>query len=311
MALTGAYDRPVRLMNVGKGMVLWLLLFTLLRVATGMPVAWRLDLMAVLVLGLAPILSRLVMHLLGFKGYSLRSPDLERVLAIGGPDETQHALALLWQTHFGLGRQHRMSVAQSLAPDGATGIRAMIRTHDIDEVVFCACDLQWSRIIALIEQLRTTGVTFKIAQPNREFIIGPNSIESLADLYILGPFAVNGSAGRRQKRLLDLALVFILVLVMPVMLLIVRDRRGFLVNWWDVLWRRKSWVGYGPVMPGPLKLPTIRAGILDPTGGAGPQDPTTLHRANIAYAKDYKAWTDLRAVWSGLSRLGVPSRVQP
>jgi hypothetical protein len=54
----------------------------------------------------------------------------------------------------------------------------------------------------------------------------------------------------------------------------------------------------------PLKLPTIRRGVLDPTGGKGPQDPLTLHRMNVTYAKDYKAWTDLRAVWVGLPDLG-------
>lgn len=311
MALTGAYDRPVRLLNVAKGLVLWLLFFTVRRAVAGMPGAWQVDLGAVLFLSLAPLTARIVMHLLRFKGYSLRNLDLKRVLAIGGPEETGHALALLWQTHFGLGRQRQMSLEESDAPDASDGIRKRIRKNDIDEVVFCAHDLRWARIIELIEQLRSTKVIFKIAQPGREFIIGPNSIESLNDLFIMGRYAVNSSAGRRRKRLLDLGLVLAFTLTMPLVLLVVADRRGFLRNWWAVLRRRKSWVGYGPGMESPLKLPSIRSGILDPTGGAGPQDPLTLHRTNITYAKDYKVWTDLRAVWSGLSRLGAHPRVHP
>lgn len=311
MALTGAYDRPVRLLNVAKGLVLWLLFFTLRRALAGMPGAWQVDLGAVLFLSLAPLTARIVMHLLRFKGYSLRNLDLKRVLAIGGPEETRHALALLWQTHFGLGRQRQMSLEESDAPDAAIGIRKRIRKNDIDEVVFCAHDLRWARIIELIEQLRSTKVIFKIAQPGREFIIGPNSIESLNDLFIMGRFAVNSSAGRRRKRLLDLGLVLAFAITMPLVLVVVEDRKGFLKNWWAVLRRRKSWVGYGPGMESPLKLPAIRSGILDPTGGRGPQDALTLHRTNITYAKDYKVWTDLRAVWSGLSRLGAPSRVHP
>ncbi|MEZ4791752.1 MAG: glycosyltransferase family 2 protein [Flavobacteriales bacterium] len=311
MALTGAYDRPVRLLNVAKGLVLWLLFFTVRRAVAGMPGAWQVDLGAVLLLSLAPLTARIVMHLLRFKGYSLRNLDLKRVLAIGGPEETGHALALLWQTHFGLGRQRQMSLEESDAPDASDGIRKRIRKNDIDEVVFCAHDLRWARIIELIEQLRSTKVIFKIAQPGREFIIGPNSIESLNDLFIMGRYAVNSSAGRRRKRLLDLGLVLAFTLAMPLVLLVVKDRAGFLRNWWAVLRRRKSWVGYGPDMDGPLKLPAIRTGILDPTGGEGPQDALTLHRTNITYAKDYKVWTDLRAVWSGLSRLGTHPRVQP
>lgn len=304
MALTGAYDRPVRLLNVAKGMVLWLLFFTLRRALAGMPGAWYVDLVAVLVLAVAPIAARVVMHLMRFRGYSLRSLDLKRVLAIGSAEENKHALDLLWQTHFGLGRQRQMSLEEGRSPEAADEIRRRIRKHDIDEVVFCAKDLRWANIIHLMEQLRPTGVMFKIAQPAREFIIGPNSIESLNDLFIMERYAVNSSAGRRSKRILDLTLVVLLGLLMPVVMALVKDRSGFLRNWWAVLQRRKSWVGYGPLVESPLKLPTIRRGVLDPTGGKGPQDPLTLHRMNVTYAKDYKAWTDLRAVWAGLPDLG-------
>ncbi|MBX2974225.1 MAG: glycosyltransferase, partial [Flavobacteriales bacterium] len=304
MALTGAYDRPVRLLNVAKGMVLWLLLFTLRRSMAGMPGAWYLDITAALVLCIAPIAARVVMHLLRFRGYSLRSLDLKRVLSIGSAEENKHALALLWQTHFGLGRQRQMSLEEGEAPGAVAEIRRRIRKHDIDEVVFCAKDLRWGRIIELMEQLRTTDVMFKIAQPAREFIIGPNSIESLNDLFIMERHAVNSSAARRTKRITDLGLAAAFAIAAPIVLLVVKDRSGFLRNWWDVVRRRKSWVGYGPMMEGPLKLPAILPGVLDPTGGKGPQDALTLHRANIVYAKDHKAWPDLRAVWNGLPRLG-------
>lgn len=183
-------------------------------------------------------------------------------------------------------------------------IRQKIRKHGIDEVVFCAKDLRWSRIIELIEQLRSTGVMFKIAQPAREFIIGPSSIESLNDLYIMERYAVHSSAARRTKRLLDLAMVIAFVLTSPVVLFLVRDRTGFIRNWWAVARGKRSWVGYGPLKEGPLKLPSIRKGIVDPSGGQGPFDPLSTHRANITYAKDYKAWCDLRAIWQGFPFLG-------
>ncbi|MBL7950153.1 MAG: glycosyltransferase [Flavobacteriales bacterium] len=304
MGLTGAYDRPVRLLNVAKGMVLWFVFFTLRRLAAGMPMELRVDLPAVLLLAAAPLAARLVMHLLRVRGYSLRSIDLKRVLSIGSAEENKHALALLWQTHFGLGRQKQMSLEEGEAPDAAADIRRKIKKHGIDEVVFCAKDLRWGRIIDLMEQLRPTGVMFKIAQPAREFIIGPNSIESINDLYVMERYAVHSSAARRSKRLMDLAIALAMVVALPFVLLIVRDRSGLLHNWWAVVRRRKSWVGYGPMQEGPLKLPVIRDGIVDPTGGNGPRDPLTSHRANVTYAKDYTAWADLRAVLRGLPLLG-------
>lgn len=304
MALTGAYDRPVRLLNVLKGMVLWLLFFTGRRLLSGMDSHFEVDLLAVLFLGMAPLAARLAMHILRVRGYSLRSIDLKRVLSIGSAEENRHALALLWQTHFGLGRQKQMSLEEGEAPEAAQEIRRKIKKHGIDEVVFCAKDLQWGRIIELMEQLRSTGVMFKIAQPAREFIIGPNSIESINDLYIMERYAVHSSAARRSKRVMDLVIALGLLVGMPIVLLIVQDRTGFFQNWWAVVQRKKSWVGYGPHQEGPLKLPGIRAGIVDPGGGAGPNDPLSMHRANVVYAKDYTAWTDLRAVLRGLPLLG-------
>lgn len=304
MALTGAYDRPVRLMNVAKGMVLWLIFFTARRWLADMPGAWRVDIMAVLFLGAAPLAARLAMHLLRIRGYSLRSLDLKRVLSIGSAAENKHALALLWQTHFGLGRQKQMSLEEGQAPEAAKEIRRKIRKHGIDEVVFCARDLRWGRIIELMEQLRTTGAMFKIAQPAREFIIGPSSIESINDLYIMERYAVHSSASRRSKRLTDLLITAGVVFSLPFTLFFVADRTGLLRNCWAVLRGRKSWVGYGPMEEGPLKLPNIRQGIVDPTGGRGPHDALSVMRANVTYAKDYSAWTDLRAVWCGLPLLG-------
>lgn len=304
LALTGAYDRPVRLLNVAKGMVLWLLFFTVKRIAAGTPSHWDVDLLAVVILGVAPLAARIVMHLLKVRGFSLRSLDLKRVLAIGSAEENKHALALLWQTHFGLGRQRQMSLEEGKAPDAAAEIKRRIRKHDIDEVVFCAKDLPWARIIDLMEQLRPTGVMFKIAQPAREFIIGPNSIESINDLFIMERYAVNSSAGRRSKRTFDLVVATLLAIGMPLMLLVVSDRGGFLRNWWAVVRRDKSWVGYGAGLESPLKLPVIQKGVLDPTGGTGPRDPLCQHRINITYAKDYTVTTDLQAVWYGLAALG-------
>ncbi len=105
---------------------------------------------------IAQISVRLLLHSAKLKPYSLRSLDLKRVLAIGSAEENKHALALLWQTHFGLGRQKQMSIEQGASVGCRIGDPyARSARHGIDEVVFCAKDLPWARIIELMEQLRT------------------------------------------------------------------------------------------------------------------------------------------------------------
>jgi GT2 family glycosyltransferase len=308
LGVMGAYDLPVRLLNVVKAVLVLFLGW----LAVNMPFMlkegysqWPVMVHWVGVTLVAALISRLVLHNLRIKPFTLRALDRKRILAIGSPDEAKHALALLWQTHFGLGRQLRMEAAQVMAPDAADAIRREVRKHGVDEVVFCAKDLSWGRIINLLEQLRRTGAMFKIAQPGREFIIGPNSIESLQDLLIMEEYAVNSAGARRRKRILDVGLSLLFLAGAPILVWIMRDRAGFLRNIGRVLTGRASWVGYFPTAGKGLRLPRIRPGVLDPIRAEGLEPlPRTVHRVNLNYAKDYRVGWDLRLIRKGFAALG-------
>lgn len=305
--LAGAYDLPLRLMNVVKGSVfVWLSLAAAAVLApdlTGMKLPnatwWAL---AMLTGGLAV---RLTLHLARIKPFSLRAFDRKRVLSIGSREENRHALALLWQTHFGLGRQERMDVEEASLPDAGERIRRIVRRQDLDEVVFCAKDLAWGRIIALMEELKDTHAIFKIAQPACELIIGPSTIESLQDLMVLEEHAVNSARGRRRKRLADIALALFFLVTLPIGILFVADRGGFVRNLFLVLKGERSWVGYSPNADRALRLPKLRPGVLDPVRADGLQPlPLTVQRVNIEYAKDYRVLEDLRRVLGNFRMLG-------
>jgi len=307
--LFGGYDLPVRLKNIAiasAAAAAWTFLVHWIsdpRDDLGERTAWAL--LAGAVLATVGCLSRLLLHMLRVKPFSLRMLDRKRVLSIGSAEENRNALALLWQTHFGLGRQRQFSAEQAEAPDAVDRIRTELRRHDIDEVVFCASDLAWSRIIGLMEALRRTGAVFKIAQPGRNLIIGSSSIETLQDLHIMERHSVTSSGSRRSKRIVDVVISVCLLAALPVTLVFVRDRRAFLSNWWNVLMGRLSWVGYHPGPGRTLKLPAIRPGVIDPVSVQGLDPaPLTVDRVNITYAKDYRAWTDVRLVWKGVRALG-------
>ena len=303
--LSGAYDLPLRLFNVVKGAALATLVFLVY-------VMWRLDPglagLSIIVGGaviMSGVASRLLLHLIGIRSFSLRTLDRKRVLAVGSAEENYHALALLWQTHFGLGRQEQMPSADAALPDAPQRMRKLIRKQGIDEVVFCAKDLQWGRIIELIEQLESSGAMFKIAQPAREFIIGPSSIESVQDLLILEEYAVNSAAARRRKRILDLSLSLALLITLPISIWFIHDKGGFVRNLFSVTIGRRSWVGYFPMMDKSVRLPRIRLGVLDPIRSEHLSPvPLTVQRVNLSYAKDYRVWQDLRLVWKGFPELG-------
>ena len=306
VALFGGYDRPVKLLNVLKAAVIPLLVPLASFGFTGMD-GFDLRIFAFLALFVVVLLliARLLLHVLRVKGYSLRDRERQRVLSIGSEEESRHALALLWQTHFGLGRQELMDGQEAAGQEAPRVIRRMIRRMGIDEVVFCAKDLKWERIIDLMEQARRSGAEFKIMQPGREFIIGSSSIETLQDLHIMERHSVNSSASRRAKRIVDVALSVLLLITLPISILFVQRKKDFLRNWSNVLVGRLSWVGYHPGLSRTLKLPLIKPGVIDPLSVLHLDPaPLTVDRVNITYAKDYRAWQDVRLVVKGFARLG-------
>ena len=315
LGLVGAYDLPVRLLNVAKAAVMLCVGLFILWAPLGGTEDWLENAMqgyvrilicvwsgATLVAASA---SRLLLHMLRVKPFTLRTRDRKRILAIGSDEETEHAFSLLWQTHFGLGRQKQMTAAEANTSEARETIRKKIRKHGMDEVVFCAKDLKWGRIIELMEQLKRTGVMFKIAQPAREFIIGPSSIESVQDLLIMEEHAVHSSAARRKKRILDVAVSLLLLLLLPLTIWFVRDKGGFVSNIFRVIKGSTSWVGYFPKTEKGARLPKIRPGILDPVRADHLEPvPLTVHRVNLTYAKDYRVGWDLRLIWRGFAGLG-------
>ena len=198
-----------------------------------------------------------------------------------------------------------MTAAEVNTSQGQEAIRKKVRKHGIDEVVFCAKDLKWGRIIELMEQLKRTGAMFKIAQPGSEFVIGPSSIESLQDLLIMEEHAVSSSAARRRKRILDVVLSVLFLVVSPVLIWTMHDRAGFLKNIGHVLVGRASWVGYFPQADKGVRLPRLRPGVLDPVRADGlAPTPSTVQRMNLTYAKDYRVGWDLRLIRKAFGQLG-------
>jgi O-antigen biosynthesis protein len=305
MALFGGYDRPIRILRPVRTMGLLFLCTMAYAFAIGMAADVRLELAwTFLSTTLAFVLMRSGMHALRIQSSGLRRRERERVLAIGEPSSTRGALALLWQTHFGLGW------TGSIHPDSPEArpdeLATTIRSRGIGEVVFCAKDMPWRTIIAHLEHLRNSQAIFKIAQPGNDFIIGPSSIESLNDLYLLEEHALNGPMARRNKRILDVGCSLLLLAALPITALIVRSPRTLVANCMAVLKGERSWVGYHPGSSGDIpRLPTLPKGVIDPlVGMRSVSDPVAVARANIIYAKDYSAWRDIALLWRALRSLG-------
>jgi GT2 family glycosyltransferase len=302
LALLGAYDRPLRFLPpvIAVGITASVVGLAQWYITGHLNALVNVLLLAGSILG-ALLLVRFVLHTLRVRGYGMRKKERERILAIGSQTEAKEALSLLWQTHFGLGWTGTAVVG---TPDAnAEAIARTVRRQRVGEVVLCARDLSWKRIIELLETLKGSRAEFKIAQPGNEFIIGPSSIESVQDLYILEEHSLGSPAAKRTKRILDVTVATLLLLGMPLCAWLIDDPRQAARNAWQVLRGKRSWVGYRMPLPSSPRLPQLRPGVLDPVPTEAADD-VVMARANIMYAKDYRMATDLGLVARGFRMLG-------
>jgi GT2 family glycosyltransferase len=260
-----------------------------------------------------------------------------RLVIVGNPSHGQRVLNLLNQTSAG----HNfigfvsppdsvvMRDADALANragegSGETGIHGggtengfigsfsdlpgLAAVYDLDEVVFCTDDVPAASIIRQMVQTQDK-LAYKVAASDSSGIIGSNSKKTAGDLYAADlNLAIAHPGNRRNKRLFDVVVCLGLLVLLPIILVLVRNPAGLLRNWGWVLAGRKSWVGYaaGSETSDTLMLPPVRKGVLNP---ASPWrnnllDSATLDRLNLLYARDYSVRDDWRIVWRAVRDLG-------
>lgn len=300
LAFCGGYDRPLRPVRILWAMVLLFTTLAAWAIWRRVPYSELSGLAAIAAGTTAIMLSvRALLHIMRISGYGMRRQERERILAIGSEQEGAQALALLWQTHYGLGWSATMEPAEFAQPPHELVRR--IREERIGEVIFCARDMPWNRIIQHMEDLRDQQVELKIAQPGSSSIIGPSSIEDLQDLYLLDGLTLASPQARRLKRSFDLALAALLMLSFPITVFLLSHPKQWFLRLREVAMGRMSWVGYTKAPGTKQKLPPLPPGVFETASGKGmaTTDHLSLYRLNVSYAKDYSLAEDLRIVRQG------------
>ncbi len=183
-------------------------------------------------------------------------------------------------------------------------LKEIVAVHEISTVIFCAKDISAQEIISNMASLNQAEIEFKIAPPESLYIIGSNSIQGAGELFVFNINSIAKNANRRNKRLFDLSVALLMLLFLPVMLIIVSNRSGFIRNLLWILSGKQSWIGFYPIKD--QKLPAIKPGILHP-GDALPVSEHKLEtyiKLNVVYAKDYHVHSDLRLIMQCIKLLG-------
>ena len=322
---SGGYEQPVRLPKIIRGIfsgtILILVIYALL------PEMYRFS-RALILLGsvwasISMIASRLILNFIGWKGFTLENNSLKRLLIAGGGEEATRVLSLLklsGSAHNFIGFAIPEASENGHSPGRQLGefekytlgtienLKEIIEVYKIDEVIFCAKDVSSNQIIRSMSLATTKEVEFKIAPPESLFIIGSSSVDNPGELYVIDINSISKSLNRRNKRIIDLLFGFFFLMASPLLLFIQKDPRGYLKNVFQVLAGISSWVGYHyiPDAGSRENLPVIKPGVLTPLDSLKNQqlDAATINRLNGLYAKDYRVYTDLTIIRSGLKNLG-------
>ena len=115
--------------------------------------------------------------------------------------------------------------------------------------------------------------------------------------------SISKSNNKRNKRLLDIGISLLALLLSPVLLFLQDKKENYFLNCFNVLFGFTSWVGYGNITD--KSLPEIKRSVLSPSMFIESTiDVDKIRLTNLRYAKDYSLEKDIILIWKGLSKLG-------
>ncbi|GAB1448301.1 glycosyltransferase [Bacteroidota bacterium] len=256
--------------------------------------------------------NRLLLYLLKYRKFSLRLGSELRTIIVGNPDEVARVQDLLVKSKSLSEYLGYVGVDTSYAEDNhylghVSQLAEIAELFKVEEIIFCAKDLSAGRIIEWMGIIGRPEVMFKIVPEESLFIIGSHSKNSPGDFYTLEfNLALAKPFEQQKKRLFDLSFSLLLVLFLPVLIVLVRNRIGFLNNWLAVISGNKTWVGYA-ITSGNQVLPGLKSGVLSPldrNAAARNVNEVTAKKLNFLYAKDYSVEKDFVILIKSLRNLG-------
>ncbi|HPF51798.1 MAG TPA: glycosyltransferase [Draconibacterium sp.] len=310
---SGGYRKPLSIYKLSRGL-LWglisiLLIYSLVdeqyrfsRALILLGAAWS---------GIMLMLLRMIGHWLRIPGFRLDLKQTKRIAIVGHSEEANRVKKLLEETR--LHAQLAGFIAIDVNDKGENYIgqidrlQEIIRINRINELIFCAENLRSADIIRSMLDLTQMDVDYKIAPPESVSIIGSNSIHTAGDLYVVNVNAISKPSNRRKKRLFDIEISLLFLLLSPFIFWVYHRKRQFFLNTWKVLKGKKSWIGYISETGAFEDLPEIKTGVLH-AGDLFPElklDTEKSVRLNMLYAKDYRILTDaeiLFKAWKNIDR---------
>ncbi len=300
----GAYDKHQKLLNSIKSVALGTI--AILVIYALMPLEYRFSRIIILLGGVWAIISNMITRLV----LSLFERDLlpeimgkKNIAIIGNENEAKRVSEMLDKSK----REYR--IAGCVSPEDKIldnnqictidQLDEFIRVNNVDEVIFSGNDLTSQQIINLMLRLSESGVEYKIAPKDSMSIIGSNFVNAPENLFSPDFNTIGAAPSRRSKRLFDLFMAIIILLLFPLWIFIKPRLYQIIKSSFYVLLGLKTWIGYIP-SPNNSSLPVIKPSVFNISSGYT-EDLDQINTTNLLYARNYKVIHDFNYLITNIS----------
>lgn len=206
-----------------------------------------------------------------------------------GTDEHFHSFSSIVTSNF----KDDVLVRQ-ISPDEILNIDDIKHIDKLNEVVFSFKDLRLNEILKTMTSL--DDIEFKIYGSDGLSAIGSRAKSIPGESYSERiEFAIADERNVSLKRLLDLTVGVVLLVLSPILSLFTRSTFGKLINrLGKVILGTYTLVGYNTIDSEAHVLPSLKPGLIEM--GSTTLDQHSSHKHNAKYAMYYSIWKDLQII---------------
>lgn len=291
--MSGGYDKPYRFYRIVRGVASGTL-FILLVYAL-LPEAYRYSRFLLLLGAVLTITilfcSKLILNRLLFSTFFPYEGASNRILVLSDQTDYQQIINLLnakkqYPEFIDLLHDFQLSMI--------TLLKERIQLFKISELIVSAKITDYKTYLLLIEELAPFRLTFRLYQPENQFLISKSEIIDSHN-WISNSGNILNTTSKRKKRIFDLIVSVTLVLLSPFFFWSTQFRK-LLLSVFQVALGQKTWVGFLSTQSSISQLkPSVIQHIQTKNLNLSEE---LIRKLDLEYAKNYKVINDIGALWN-------------
>ena len=248
---------------------------------------------------------RFLIHVIRYRNLDMSQNLVKNLIIVGDAQESERVQRLIYLA------QVQKNLIGTVAPRTVTmttaylqdieHLEGVVQVYKINEIIFCSKDVSAQEIMAWMTKLGA-NIAYKIVPQESLSIIGSASKNEPGELYTIDiQYNISNMIQQRNKRLLDILMSILFILLSPIFIWLLPNKILFFKNIIFTLISKTTWVTYEG--KNTSALPRLKNGFFTPLHAVKKGislDETTIQRLNFLYAKDYSISRDLEIILKGV-----------